>query len=61
VRCIETVEAGAYVLGALAPADRSAYERHLANCARCREEVAQLAGLPGLLGRLDVKDAMRLD
>jgi anti-sigma-K factor RskA len=51
------VEAGAYVLGALAPAERSAYERHVAICERCRNEVAELAGLPGLLGRLDADSA----
>ncbi|MEH1167836.1 zf-HC2 domain-containing protein [Micromonospora sp. CPCC 205539] len=44
---------GAYVLGALAPAERAAYERHLAGCASCREAVAEIAVLPGLLGRLD--------
>jgi anti-sigma factor RsiW len=53
MRCTEAMEAGAYVLGALPPAERSAYERHIARCTSCREEVAQLAGLPGLLGRLD--------
>lgn len=53
MRCRHTVEAGVYVLGALAPADRAAYERHLATCPDCRAEVAELAGLPGLLGRLD--------
>jgi anti-sigma-K factor RskA len=55
------MEAGAYVLGALAPADRSAYERHLATCSGCRENVAQLAGLPGLLGRLDTESAVGLN
>jgi anti-sigma-K factor RskA len=55
------MEAGAYVLGALAPADRSAYERHLATCSACREDVAQLAGLPGLLGRLDTEIAVGLN
>ncbi|MEV4758197.1 zf-HC2 domain-containing protein [Micromonospora sp. NPDC049559] len=44
---------GAYVLGALAPAERAAYERHLATCPACREAVAEIAVLPGLLGRLD--------
>jgi hypothetical protein len=58
MRCDEIVEAGAYVLGALAPGERAAYERHLATCAACREEVAQLAGLPGLLGRLDPDTAL---
>ncbi|MEO3923851.1 zf-HC2 domain-containing protein [Micromonosporaceae bacterium B7E4] len=44
---------GAYVLGALSPAERAAYERHLAGCPACREAVAEIAVLPGLLGRLD--------
>ncbi|WP_089154539.1 anti-sigma factor family protein [Micromonospora sp. NBS 11-29] len=52
-RCEFAHDDGAYVLGALAPADRVAYERHLAGCARCREAVAEIAVLPGLLGRLD--------
>lgn len=44
---------GAYILGALAPAERADYEKHLPTCTPCRESVAQLAVLPGLLGRLD--------
>jgi hypothetical protein len=47
------VESGVYVLGALSPAQRQAYERHLSTCAECRAEVNDLAILPGLLGRLD--------
>ncbi len=42
----------AYVLGALPPAERLAFERHLETCAACAAAVRQLAGLPGLLGRL---------
>ncbi len=42
----------AYVLGALSPADRRAYEEHLRECDRCAAAVAELAGVPGLLGRL---------
>jgi Putative zinc-finger len=42
----------AYVLGALSPADRLDFERHLPGCERCRRSVAELAGLPGLLGRV---------
>lgn len=42
----------AYVLGALSPADRRAYEEHLRQCDRCAAAVAELAGVPGLLGRL---------
>jgi len=52
-RCEFAYDDGAYVLGALAPAERAAYERHLGGCASCREAVAEVAVLPGLLGRLD--------
>ena len=48
------------MLGALSPAERSSYERHLRSCAICRKEVADFAGLPGLLGRLDAKSAIGL-
>jgi hypothetical protein len=41
---------GAYVLGALAPAERREYERHLAACAACRAAVGEIAGMPGVLG-----------
>lgn len=50
----------AYVLGALAPADRREYEEHLAQCDTCSEAVAELAGMPGLLSRVDAADAERL-
>jgi putative zinc finger protein len=55
--CDFAYDDGAYILGALAPAERSAYEKHLSTCATCRESVAQLAVLPGLLGRLDPETA----
>lgn len=42
---------GAYVLGALAPAERQEFARHLAGCDSCARRVQELAGLPGLLGR----------
>jgi anti-sigma-K factor RskA len=58
MKCTRTVDAGAYVLGALAPTDRAAYERHMAGCVECRDEVAELAVLPGLLGRLDAATAV---
>ena len=42
---------GAYVLGALSPAERLAFERHLA-AAPSAPARSELAGLPGLLGRV---------
>ena len=51
-------ELGVYVLGAIAAADRAAVNRHLASCPRCREEVTGLAGLPALLRKVPVADAM---
>jgi anti-sigma factor RsiW len=42
----------AYVTGTIGPADRAALVRHLESCERCRDEVAGLAALPGLLRRL---------
>ncbi len=43
----------AYVLGALAPEDRQRFEDHLRSCDRCASSVRELAGLPGLLARVD--------
>ncbi|MBF6176204.1 zf-HC2 domain-containing protein [Nocardia blacklockiae] len=51
---------GPYVLGALGRAERLEYELHLTRCARCRAAVAELAGLPGLLGQVDTGVAMSL-
>lgn len=48
---------GAYLLGSLAPADRAAVDRHLGGCAECRGELASIAPLPGLLGRLTPEEA----
>jgi anti-sigma factor RsiW len=45
-------ELGVYVLGAIGPAERVKVDQHLAICPRCREELAGLAGLPGLLRRV---------
>jgi hypothetical protein len=45
---------GAYVLGALSPEERLAFERHLSECHACRRSVQQLAGLPGLLSQVSV-------
>jgi anti-sigma factor RsiW len=51
------LELGAYLLGSLAPAERAAVDRHLSTCADCRAELASLAPLPGLLGRLAPDEA----
>jgi len=42
-------ELGAYVLGALEPAEADAVREHLERCSECAREHASLAGLPALL------------
>ncbi|WP_067459616.1 zf-HC2 domain-containing protein [Actinomadura macra] len=44
---------GVYVLGAIEPGERSRLEAHLEGCPSCRDELAGLAALPALLGRVD--------
>jgi hypothetical protein len=51
-------ELGVHVIGAIEPADRARVDRHLASCPRCRDELAMLAGLPGLLHRVAADPAM---
>jgi anti-sigma factor RsiW len=51
---------GVYVVGAIDPAERSVVDAHLSHCLNCREELAGLAGLPALLGRVPLADAERL-
>jgi hypothetical protein len=53
MRCRFAHDDGAYVLGALSPANRQQFERHLPACADCTRAVSELAGLPGLLGAVD--------
>src|SRR5690606_13306622 len=53
VSCPYAHSDGAYVLGALPPAERAAYESHLLECESCSAAVARLAPVPGLLGRAD--------
>ena len=48
---------GVYVLGAAEPAERTLVRMHLAWCRDCREELAGLAGLPGLLRRVPAAEA----
>ncbi|MDN5796787.1 MAG: zf-HC2 domain-containing protein [Intrasporangium sp.] len=51
---------GAYVLGALSDEDQVAFGSHLQCCRQCREELAEVAGLPRLLDLVDpaVVDAL---
>lgn len=42
----------AYLLGALSPGDRRAFEQHLASCPECAASVASMAGVPGVLAVL---------
>jgi anti-sigma factor RsiW len=45
-------ELGAYLTGAICPRDRARLVRHLRSCEQCRDELASLAALPGLLRRV---------
>jgi hypothetical protein len=47
----------AYVLGALSPSDRKAFEAHLEECALCRAAVAEVVPVVGLLSRVDAERA----
>jgi anti-sigma-K factor RskA len=60
VRCEHEHDDGAYVLGALSPAERAAYEQHLSTCSFCREAVADISALPDVLSRLDAKEFAKL-
>lgn len=46
---------GVYVLGSLSAAERAEYERHLPGCEECSRAVRELAGLPGLMGRVPLQ------
>ncbi|WIB60910.1 zf-HC2 domain-containing protein [Curtobacterium sp. MCLR17_007] len=50
----------AYVLGSLPPHERLEYELHLETCDRCASAVAELVGLPGLLGKLPADQAVEI-
>ncbi|HET6877560.1 MAG TPA: zf-HC2 domain-containing protein [Jatrophihabitans sp.] len=52
---------GAYVLGALDDADREAFEQHLPGCIECRQRVAELAELPGLLAGVSLAEVLEED
>lgn len=51
---------GVYVVGAIDPAERAIVDEHLARCQSCRDELAGLAGLPAMLGRVPADDVERL-
>ncbi len=44
-------ELGAYLVGSISVQDRAWLVRHLESCEQCRDELAGLAALPGLLHR----------
>lgn len=46
-------DAAAYVIGALSPAERLEFEKHLGECDDCTRAIRELAGIPGLLGRVE--------
>lgn len=50
----------AYVIGALSPSDRRAYEEHLVDCAECGRAVGELAPTVGLLSRITTERAMAI-
>ncbi|HYQ66667.1 anti-sigma factor family protein [Actinophytocola sp.] len=54
--CQHTMTLGVYLLGALEPAERSAFESHLSYCEICRGELVRLAPLPGLLNQITPED-----
>ena len=51
----------AYVLGSLDAEARRHYEAHLSTCSRCRKAVADLIGMPALLGLLTPDEVAALD
>jgi Putative zinc-finger len=51
----------AYVLGSLSSSERREYEAHLETCDRCRAAVADLSGMPALLGLLSADEVQGLD
>ncbi len=48
-----------YVVGAVDPAERVLVEQHVSHCLECQAELAGLAGIPALLGRLTLDEIER--
>lgn len=58
-RCVDVTHSlGAYVVGAIDAQERADVEAHLATCPSCRDELASLAALPGLMSRLTVDEVL---
>lgn len=51
--CPYARDPAAYVIGSLSPAERLEFEEHLGECDDCTQAIRELAGLPGLLGRVE--------
>jgi predicted anti-sigma-YlaC factor YlaD len=58
MNCSFAHDDAAYLVGALTPPERRAYEDHLTNCPECTRTVQQIAGLPGLLSKVSVADVV---
>jgi hypothetical protein len=49
-----------YVLGSIEPAGRDVVDRHVADCAGCRDQLARFAAVPALLRRVSPQEASAL-
>jgi putative zinc finger protein len=56
MNCPHRFDVAPYALGTLDPAERAHVAEHLAACAECQAVLESVAGLPGLLARVDVRD-----
>lgn len=54
--CPHLFDVAPYALGALDPAERPQVAEHLRSCRECQEVLESVAGLPGLLARVDPRD-----
>jgi anti-sigma factor RsiW len=54
--CRESLALGAYLLGALEPAERSAVARHVMRCAECRAKMVELTPVVGLLRQVPFEE-----